>query len=96
MKKKIKNRAITIIVAITALIILIMGVMFFTGCSYNQSIMDMDYGFETALVLEKGEWVEYQVKKWDDYENDMVCIWTKDGKVIYSSSNNIIWKRLKI
>lgn len=90
MKNKVKNIAITIIVAITTFIILVMGAMFFTGCSYNQSIVDLDYGFETALVYEKGEWVEYKVKKWDDYENDMICIWTTDGQTIYTSSNNII------
>lgn len=80
----------SIIIIISLLLIVAISMFVFSGCSYNQSVMDYDYGFETALVYEKGEWVEYQVKKWDDYENDMICIWTADGKVIYSSSNNII------
>lgn len=87
---KVKKKAISIIVAITTLIILVIGGMFLTGCSYNQSIVDLDYGFEKALVYENGVWKEYQVSKWDDYENDMICIWTADGQTIYTSSNNII------
>ena len=51
---------------------------------------DTSYRFDKALVYEKCEWTEYVVTKWADYDNDMVCIWTSDGQMIYSSSNNII------
>lgn len=72
------------------ILVLMLPLLCLTGCSYNQSIFDLDYGFQKALVYEKGEWKEYAVSKWDDYENDMICIWTADGQVIYTSSNNII------
>ena len=61
-----------------------------TGCETNQSWFDTSYKFDYALVNEKGTWVKYEIKKWDDYENDAICIWTKDGKVIYTSMNNVV------
>ena len=85
--RKITKITISVIAIITLIII---STFLFTGCSYNQSVFDIDYGFDRALVYENGEWNEYKVSKWDDYENDMLCIWTIDGQVIYTSSNNII------
>ena len=72
------------------LLALIMPILTLTGCSCNRSMWDTSYRFDKALVYEKGEWTEYVVTKWADYDNDMVCIWTSDGQMIYSSSNNII------
>lgn len=67
---------------------LVMPVFLLAGC--NKAVFDTDYNFSRALVYEKGEWKEYKISKWDDYENDMICIWTSDGQMIYTSSNNII------
>lgn len=82
MKKAMKLLAISMC--------LIFGLTLTTGCKTNQSIFDTSYKFDYALVNEKGTWVKYEVKKWDDYENDAICIWTKDGKVIYTSMNNVV------
>ena len=91
-EKQLKTRKkIKIIIGVVAIItLIIISAFLFTGCSFNQSLMDFDYGFDRALVYEDGEWNEYKVEKWDDYENDMLCIWTTDGQIIYTSSNNII------
>jgi hypothetical protein len=82
MKKAMKVLAISMC--------LIFGLTLVTGCETNQSLFDTNYKFDYALVNEKGTWVKYEVKKWDDYENDAICIWTKDGKVIYTSMNNVV------
>ena len=66
-----------------------MGGLFITGCG-NQSIFDTSYEFDYALVNEKGTWVRYEISKWDDYENDAICIWTEDGKVIYTNMTNVV------
>ena len=74
-------------------ILLILNLLFIiilTGCSCNKEIFDTNYRFDYALVYENGQWVKYEINKWDDYDNDIICIWTKDGKMIYSSSVNII------
>lgn len=73
-------------------IMLVLSLMFgvvLTGCS-NQAIFDTSYQFDYAYVNEKGTWVKYEIEKWDDYENDAICIWTKDGKVIYTNMNNVV------
>lgn len=85
-----KKKLTCIISIVTFLLLVLIFSLLMTGCSYNQSIGDFDYGYKMALVYEKGEWIEYNIKKWADYDNDMICIWTTDGKVIYSSSVNII------
>lgn len=54
------------------------------------NFFDLDYEFNKAIVYENGEYKEYSVEKWKDYDGDMVCIWTKDGKIIYTSSKNIV------
>ncbi len=85
------KRKIILTVFLTILpIVMLITILIFSGCSYNKSILDLDYGFSYAKVCEDGEWNTYEIKKWDDYENDMICIWTKDGKIIYTSSVNII------
>lgn len=75
---------------IAILMLAIVAVTALAGCSCNKAIFDTNYSFNYALVYEKGEWVEYEIKKWDDYDNDAICIWTKDGQMIYSSLNNIM------
>ena len=69
---------------------LIMPTMILSGCKCNQACMDTNLYFEKALVYENGVWNEYKITRWDDYSNDMLCIWTTDGQMIYSSANNII------
>lgn len=75
------------IVIIGILSVLMLGMVF--GCSCNKAIIDLNYEFNYALVNENGVWTEYEIKKWNDYDNDAICIWTKDGKMIYGSLNNI-------
>lgn len=70
--------------------LVLLGTIGISGCACNQAIFDTNYKFETALVYENGEWVEYEIEKWLDYENDTICIWTKEGKMIYTSFNNVI------
>ena len=52
--------------------------------------MDFDYEYKTALVNCGGEWKEYEIKKWDDYDNDTICIWTKDGQIINTHFSNVV------
>ena len=59
------------------------------GCGCNKVLIDLNYEFSHALVNENGTWVEYEITKWNDYDNDAICIWTKDGQMIYGSLNNI-------
>lgn len=68
------------VIAIIALALIASIVL--AGCSCNKAIFDTNYSFNYALV--------YEIKKWDDYDNDAICIWTKDGQMIYSSLNNIM------
>lgn len=70
--------------------VLVLCVACFTGCGCNQKVFDFDYKYTKALVCEAGSWNEYSIEKWSDYDNDMICIWTTDSKMIYTSSVNVV------
>ena len=76
--------------AIIVCMLAIFTVISVAGCACNKAVIDLNYKFDYARVYENGEWNVYEITKWNDYENDAICIWTKDGKMIYSSLNNII------
>lgn len=58
------------------------------GC--NKNILDTSYTFEKAIVYIGGEWREFEVKKWTDFEDgDQIQIETKDGYVYLVHSTNI-------
>lgn len=71
-------------------IVSLMFLSILSGCSCNQAIMDFDYEYNTALINCGGEWKEYKIKKWDDYDNDTICIWTEDGQIIYTHFSNVV------
>ena len=77
---------------IIILVIFALSTVILSSCAFscNRSILDLNYRFKKAKVYEDGIWNTYQIKKWDDYENDLICIWTIDGQIIYTNSVNII------
>lgn len=82
MKKKISIIA-------CAIVMLVMSV-FATGCSYNKKILDWNYKYTHCLIKEGVVWNEYRVKSWDDYDDGTITIWTEDGQMIYTHSENVI------
>lgn len=82
MKKKI-----SMIVCIMLLVI-VSTVM--SGCSCNQKIFDFNYKYNRCIIYENGEWVEYRVKSWNDYDDGTITIWTYDGQMIFTHTTNVI------
>lgn len=68
----------------------IMSMTIFTGCSCNMKVFDTNYKYNKALVYEGGVWNEYVVDSWSDYGDGTITIWTTDGKMIYTSSVNVV------
>lgn len=82
MKKKISIIA-------CAIVMLVMSV-FATGCGCNRKILDWNYNYNRCLIYENGAWTEYRVDSWDDYDDGTITIWTTDGQMIYTHSENVI------
>lgn len=61
-----------------------------SGCGCNRSIIDLDYNYSHAYIYVNGEWKYVEIKKWDDYDNDAICIWAKDGSVYYTHLENVV------
>lgn len=82
MKKKIS--------VVACAIVLIVVSVFFAGCSCNEKIFDFNYKYTHCLVKEGDEWGEYVVKSWKDYDDGTITIWTSDGQMIFTHTNNVV------
>jgi hypothetical protein len=82
-RKIMSKKTISIILVITALILL------FAGC--NMQVMDTTYSFEeVCLAMPDGEIIEGKVQSWGDYENsDMIQV-KVDGKTYLTHITNVV------
>ena len=74
--------------------ILVFGLIIFalSGCSYNKQIVDLNYGFTKVDLIRGDNVVTYEIKKWNDFDDsDMVQFVTKNGEVIYTHGENVIF-----
>lgn len=78
------------ILGIALIIIGLCGLIGGIGC--NQQIIDLKYRFDKAVIAIPGSGTNktVRVKKWNDYDNDMVQVIAEDGTVYYGHSNNIL------
>jgi hypothetical protein len=84
--KKIVARSLCVIVAGLILITLL---VLCTGC--NQTIIDLNYKFDRAIIeMPGGEVVEIELKEWGDYDGEQLQLIAKDGTVYLVSSNNCV------
>ena len=63
-------------------------VLLMTGCSYNRQIIDVDYKYTRAVIKELGD---VEVTSWRDYEDGMVQLKDKNGRVYYTHGSNVIF-----
>lgn len=80
MKKTIK---IAIILAVILALVLCL-----VGC--NKQIVDLNYKFTNAYVKIGDVWVDFEIKKWADYEGEQLQITLLDGTVMLVSSVNCV------
>lgn len=73
---------------IVSLLLSLVVVFTFTGC--NRELIDLNYHYNYALIKIKDEWVEFEIKSWNDYEGEQLQITLKDGRVLLVSSINCI------
>lgn len=71
-------------------IVLVLSSVIMSGCSCNRKLLDLNYKYTHCVVYECGEWVEYKIDSWKDYDDGTISIWTKDGQMIYTHSVNVV------
>lgn len=72
---------------VTVLAIVFISLM--TGCSCgNKEIWDRTYKYNKAICNVGGEWREFEISKWTDYEGEQIQIWDKQGNYYLMSSVN--------
>lgn len=71
-------------------VVLVLSSIVMSGCSCNMKLIDLNYKYTRCVVYECGEWVEYNVDSWMDYDDGTISIWTKDGQMIYTHSVNVV------
>ena len=65
-------------------------VLIMSGC--NQQIVDLNYKYNKAILIEGNDRIEFDIKSWNDYDDsDMVQFTTTDGAVYYTHSSNVIF-----
>lgn len=68
-----------------AIIVLSAGIL--TGC--NRQILDFNYSFTKAYLIDTGETIE--IVTWDDYDSsDMIQFTSTDGITYLTHSSNVI------
>lgn len=75
------------------IISLILIVMLFslTGCSYNKTILDVNYQFTKCITWVGNEVIEIEIASWTDFtDGEQIQIIGKDGNVYLVSSMNSI------
>lgn len=71
--------------------ILLLAVMVLCLAACNKQIFDTEYKFTNAYIKVGDEWIDVEIKKWNDYDgSDQIQIVLKDGTVIYTTSLNCI------
>ena len=78
------KRFITIVGTIVIVLLVMIGV---TGCG-NKEIWDRTYTYNKAICNVGGEWREFEISKWTDYDGEQIQIWDKQGNYYLMSSVN--------
>ena len=68
-------------------LITLMGLLALNGCGFNKQIIDLEYNYNAAIIKDVGE---VEVSKWNDYEDGMVQVISKDGTVYLTHLSNVI------
>lgn len=87
--------------AMTVLVVLCIAfaiILIFSACSseasaigFNKQIIDWDYKFNQAEILNGADAGTYSIKSWADYDDsDVVQFTTIDGTVFLTHYNNVI------
>ena len=80
MKKTIK---IAVIIAVILALVLCL-------CACNYQVGDLNYHYTNAYVKIGETWVDFEIKKWKDYDGEQLQITLKDGTVMLVSSINCV------
>lgn len=55
-----------------------------SGCNYK--MVDFEYDFDTAIIINDGVATIIDIKNWTDYDGEQIQIITKDGTILVTSS----------
>ncbi len=71
------------------IVLIIALITMFCGCSCgNKEIFDTTYTYNKAICNIAGDWKEFKIKKWKDYEGEQIQIWDSEGNYYLVSSMN--------
>ena len=76
------------IVSLVVAILIAMSTIFLTGC--NKQILDFNNKYTHAYIKINEEWIDVEIKTWNDYDGDQLQIILKDGTVMVIHSVNCI------
>lgn len=86
MKKTLNTKLIIIILLLT-----ILSCSILCGCNgCNYQLIDATYRYDRAYVKIGEEWVDLEIRSWNDYDGEQLQIKLKDGSVLLVSSINCI------
>ena len=81
MKESLRNKHFIILVALLIMVMLCM-----TGC--NKQVFDFNYSFDKAICNIGGEYKEFKLDSWNDYEGEQLQLIDRDGNTYLVSSFN--------
>lgn len=86
MKKSLTSKLIIVLLLLT-----ILSCSVLCGCNgCNYQILDTTYYYNKAYVKIGEEWVDLEIRTWDDYEGEQLQIKLIDGSILLVSSYNCI------
>lgn len=80
MRKFILSSLVAVLIAVSTI--------FLAGC--NKQIFDFNNKFTHAYIKINEEWMDVEIKAWNDYEGDQIQIILKDGTTMVIHSVNCI------
>lgn len=88
---KTMKKSLTIKLIIIVLFTVILSCSVLCGCNgCNYQILDTTYYYNKAYVKIGEEWVDLEIRTWDDYEGEQLQIKLIDGSILLVSSYNCI------
>ena len=84
MKKIFKNKKFIQLLTMAVILFLL---LFCTGCG-NKQHFDFDYTFDKAICNIGGEYKEFKLASWTDYEGEQLQLMDKEGNKYLVSSIN--------
>ena len=68
--------------------ILVVGTIALTLSGCNYQMVDLNYGYDYAIINIGGEYQKIEIDSWTDYDGEQIQITAKDGTVYLTNSFN--------